>query len=353
MSEQINTQPIDTPQQVIDSWDTLEKRGDNRFVSINYNVLDKLAAQNPDLEQPDWRIPGLHPDNDWAFATQIDVADTINYMFLNRNIDRDGEGWVMNDPDTGKVISGSNAMVARIYQRFGEAEDITADQIEDLANEETFAKFLPGIPMAQSRMEQLSKYAGGLRHGYGGSVRNLIEASIDERGNLRLFNDGKGMIERRLGEEFDGVFVDTNYIDDLAFPHNKRVNLTPILIDGRAQTSQSLPRVADLDKSGAVPDYRIPQAQRASGEITYSPELAEIVDTWKPIEVNSRAESEIRGACARAVFYLLDKINEIRTDSDQEPYNMAHIDFWKWKVGRELKKNGSNSLPHYTETTAY
>ncbi len=353
MSESIKITPENAPRHVIESWNELEKRGDNQFVTVNYDVLDTLAEQNPDLEQPDWRIPGMHPQNDWAFATQIDLADTINYMFLNRDIKKDGEGWTMTDPENGKIISGSNALMVRTYQHFGEAEDITADQIEALADEHNFAKFLPGIPMAESRREQFVKYAQGLRNVYGGSIRNLIEASIDEKGDLRLINNGRGMIERRLDEEFEGVFTDDNTINDLVFPHNKRVNLTPILIDGRAQTSTTLPRVSDLHKSGAVPDYRIPQAQRATGEIIYMPALAETVDSWTPIEANSRKEAEIRGACAKAVFYLLEKTNEVRANLNQAPYNMAHIDFWKWQMGRELKKTSDVSLPHFTETTAY
>jgi hypothetical protein len=347
--------PKDGPQKVIESWDELERRGHNQFVTINYALLDNLAAQNPDLKQPNWKtfMEDQHPQNDWAFATQVDVADTINYMFLNRDIEKDGESWTMTDPSTGKVLSGSTALMTRLFQRFGEAEDITASEIEQLAEPEMFAKLLPGIPMAESRIKQLKKYAQGLREGYEGSVRNLIEASIDETGSLRLFNDGKGMIERRLKEEFDGAFVDTNTVDDLVFPHNKRANLTPILIDGRAQGSKVLPRVTDINLSGGVPDYRVPQAQRANNELIYTSSLAEIVDHWGHIEAGSRMEGEIRGACVKSLAYWLSKVNAIRAEAKQEPYTMAHADFWKWKMGRDLKKQGDTSLPHFTETTAY
>src|SRR5690606_27063465 len=135
------------------------------------------------------------------------------------------------DPISGRVISGANALSARIYQRFGEAEDITAEQLEAMISEDNFDELFPGIPMRDSRRRQLALFSEGLRSGYESSVRNLIEASVDGDGHLRIFNSGEGMVERLLDENFGDTFTDVNTVDDLDFPHNKRANLTPILID--------------------------------------------------------------------------------------------------------------------------
>lgn len=341
--------------QASESWKRLVERNDNEHVMVNHDVLDKLAAQNPILVQPDWRIPGMHPDNDWAFATQVTLADSINFMFLNRDINKYGESWSMHNPQTGEIISGSNALMIRTYQRFGEAQDIKAHQIEELASKHTFDTYLKDIPLAKNRRQILGEFALGLRCVYGGSVRELLllDASIDLEGNLRIFNSSRGLVERLLSEDFGNAFLDTSSIDDLIFPFDKRANLTPILIDGRAQTSNTLPRVVDIKHSGSVPDYRLPQALRAMGAIAYSRELAEHVDNWRPVEPHSKEEVEIRAATTYSTQYLLDKMNHLRAKQNQTPYTMAHIDFWLWQSGRDLKKRGRTSLPHYTETTAY
>jgi hypothetical protein len=343
-------------QRVVTPWETLVERGHNTYVTVDQTVLDELAASNPELAVPDWRYPpGQHPENDWAFATQVVVSSVINFAFLNRDRERDGEGWSMTDPQTGAILSGSNALHPRILQRFGEAEDVSDRDIEDLIrNEVTFDEFLPGVPLAHSRRLLLTDFADGLKDNYGGSVRNLLEASQDTTGDLRLFNEGNGLVERLTRvREFGHAFLDTSYLGDLVFPFNKRADLAPVLIYGRSLTSKTLPRVADIDQSGAIPDYRLPQAFRAKKVMTYSDELAHTVDTLQPIERDSQAEIEIRAATAYSTAYLLGGINEVRADAGQDPYNMAHVDFWLWKMGRELKKNGDTSVPHYTETTTY
>ncbi len=342
-------------QQVVTPWETLVERGQNTYVTVEQAVLDRLAASNPDLTVPDWRFPpGQHPDNDWAFATQVVVSSVINFAFLNRDRVRDGENWSMTDPQTGALLSGSNALHPRLSQRFGETEDITDEQLFKLASDSEFASFLPGIPLADERRRLLTDFAEGLEDHYDGSVRNLIEASCDTNGDLRLFNDCDGLVERLTRvRDFGQAFFDTSYLAGLVFPFNKRADLAPVLIYGRSTTSETLPRVADIDQSGAIPDYRLPQAFRAMQAITYSEELAHTVDTLQPLERDSIAEIEIRAATAYSTAYLLGSINEVRAHAGQTPYNMAHVDFWLWKMGRELKKNGDTSVPHYTETTAY
>jgi len=342
-------------QRVVTPWETLVERGLNTYVTVDQVVLDELARTNPDLAVPDWRYPpGQHPENDWAFATQVVVSSVINFAFLNRDRERDGEGWSMTDPHTGALLSGSNALHPRILQRFGEAEDVTSADIFKLAQKEAFDEFLPGVPLADQRMYLLTDFAEGLQDHFDGSVHNLIDASCDAAGDLRLFNEGDGMVERLARMRYFGrAFFDTSYLGDLVFPFNKRADLAPVLIYGRSLTSKTLPRVADIDQSGAIPDYRLPQAFRAKKVMTYSDELAHMVDTLQPIERDSQAEIEIRAATAYSTAYLLGGINEVRADAGQDPYNMAHVDFWLWKMGRELKKNGDTSVPHYTETTAY
>ncbi len=345
--------PKDAPKRLIDSWSELEMGGDNRFVQINRTALDNLIDQDPDLKQPNWLIPGIHPNDDWAFASQIVVANTINYMFLNRDIHKDGESWTMKDPIEDTVLSGSTAMLTRTTQLLGEGPDISWVKIMTLSSEKNFEQFLPGIPMADTRREKLANFALGIRDYYEGSVRSFLESTIDEEGEFRIFNDGDGMVDRMLSDEFGDVFSDTAYLGNLEFPFNKRANLTPILIDGRARISDTLPVVGDMDQSGTVIDYRLPQALRELGVLEYSPLLAQNIDNYKHILAGSREEIEIRAASAAAVVYLLENLNERRESDGKEPYTMAHIDFWLWKLGRELKKNGSESLPHYTETTSY
>lgn len=341
-------------QQMVALWETLEARGDNIYVDVDRDVLDRLAESNPELTVPDWRFPGDHPSNDWAFATQVVVSSVINFHFLNRNRAYYGEGWSMTDPSSGKVLSASNALHPSIYRVFGEAEDINSAQIMKLATEAGMQELLPRVPMGFARQVMLGSFAVGLDWHYDGSVRNLLESARDTDGNLRLFNRGEGLVERLTDtSKFGRAFFDTYCLDDLIFPFNKRANLAPVLIYGRSTTSSELPTVADIDQSGTIPDYRLPQAFRAMKAINYRPKLASQVDAWEPIPEGSVAEIEIRGATAFSTAYLLGQLNAIRADHGQSPYNMAHLDFMLWKMGRELKKNGDTSWPHFTETTAY
>ncbi len=347
--------PLEYPraqQQIVDSWETLVDRGDNQHVSVNHQVLDDLAETNPTLSVPDWRFPG-HPADDWAFATQALVSSVINFAFLNNNRQRDGENWQMTD-EQGQVLVGSDALHSRLYDRFGERADITGSDIYSLAMPEEFEKFLPSIPMAAERRTLLCDFAHGVERHYDGLARNILEYSRDDNGNLRLFNNGDGLVERLTDRaKFGRAFMDTSYLSYLTFPFNKRANLAPVLIYGRSTTSDTLPTVADIDDSGAIPDYRLPQAFRAMGAIEYSDYLSEQVAWLNPIPPQSPAEIEIRAATSYSTAYLLQRTNQVRAELGEAPYNMAHIDFWLWKMGRELKKQPDTQPPHYTRTTAY
>lgn len=341
------------PQRVLDSWNTLVHRGDNKFVSVNNEALDTLAGENPDIEVPDWRFPGQHPENDWAFASQTIVSSVLNYMFLEK--EKPGAGWEMNDPDKpGQVLVSSNALHTRVNQVFGEAEDISWRDISKLSDRHVFEEFLPGIPLAESRRRLLGHFAYGLFYNYDGSVRNLLESTVDSNGEMRAFyGDDAGLVNQLLHPDFGEAFEDYAAIDDLRFPFLKRAQLAPLLIYGRARTSDVLPRVGDVEHIGPVVDYQLPRALRHMGVLTYMPELAHAVDTWQPIPAMSQQEIEIRAATAYSADYLLTKTNEIRADLGQSALNMAHIDFWLWTKGRALKKMENPPYPHFTETTAY
>ncbi len=334
-------------------WEQLVARGQNEYVRVDEAVLLRLANENPELTVPDWRFPGQHPANDWAFATQVVLSSIINFSFLNRNRARDGENWQMTD-EHGGVLVGSNALHPRFYERFGNAEDVSAVELHRLARPSQFDAFLPDIPLGAERRALMNDFAAGMQRHYEGSVRNVLEASRDVRGDLRLFNNGEGLVERLAdGEKFGRAFMDTSYLGDLTFPFNKRANLVPVLIYGRSTTSDTLPQVADISQSGAIPDYRLPQALRAGGAMQYSDELAAMVDNWQPIAAESQMEIEIRAATSYSTARLLEELNALRHSQGQFEYNMAHLDFWLWKMGRELKKQPHTQPPHYTETTAY
>ncbi|HUO61896.1 MAG TPA: queuosine salvage family protein [Candidatus Bathyarchaeia archaeon] len=340
------------PRQVVESWNTLVERSGNEYVSVNHGALDQLVAKNPDLSVPDWRFPGQHADNDWAFASQTIVSSVLNYMFLDK--DAPGGSWQMTNPKNGKPIASSNALHTRTYQVFGEAEDITSTDIFKLANPNTFTDFLPGIPMAESRRRLLGQFADELHWHYEGSVRNLLESTIDADGKMWAFyQGGAGLVDKLVDDNFGDAFSDYSNLDDLHFPFLKRAQLAPLLIQGRAQTSNTLPTVADIDKIGPVVDYQLPRALRHKGVLQYAPELANDADTWTPIPAQSRKEIEIRGATAYSVDYLLRHVNELRVSLGQTALNMTHVDFWLWKEGRGLKELANPPHPHFTETTAY
>src|SRR5664279_4977631 len=136
--------PTNVSQQVIESWNKFVGNGLNEYVSVDDGVLDELAEQNPDLQVPDWRIPGLNAVTDWAYATQNVVSSVINYAYLDPEVP--GGAWSMDNLERpGQQIASSNALHTRTLQVFGEAEDITSDQIRKLITPEEFYRYLPGI----------------------------------------------------------------------------------------------------------------------------------------------------------------------------------------------------------------
>lgn len=242
----------------------------------------------------------------------------------------------------------------RTKELFGNKDDITSDDILPYTTDEGMRYYLPNVPHLRSRARLLGQFARGLEKAYNGSIAQLIDSSCDKDGDLRAFNNGNGIVERLADEEtFGQAYADHSVIDGMSVNYLKLAQLTPLLIHGRALTSNGeIPTLADIDKLGTINDYQIPRSHRLMGTIVLSRELSQKIDTWKLIPRDSRMENELRLASAAATSMIKYRINDIRAQNNLAPITIAPLDAWQWFMGRELDKENA-IYPHRTTTTAY
>ena len=88
----------------------------------------------------------------------------------------------------------------------------------------------------------------------------------------------------------------------------------------------------------AFADYQIPNILRAMGVLTYAPDLAQAIDSYQPLDFDSRDERAIRAASLLAV----EKIAE------QAGVPVAAVDHYLW-----MRRKEAATPFHLTFTTAY
>lgn len=353
--------------QIVETWQRLENLKLNKHVFFDRVALEivvKKHAQDT-FNIPNWREE-VYPKHSWAFASFQLWANCFNAHY-NVFAKPDTKYTVENPNPTAKPFTGAFAMDRTIYEHFGERIIQAHDFAKHTRSPRAMAKFFGGtVPMPSPELKQMCGecFLVNLENQYQGNPLNLLEEAMvwDEDSKhsvLRAFNDGKGLVEL-LTDNFGIAYYDAQNlkIDDLDYflNFNKRAQLVAVILHGRALDSNGiLPVVEDIDEIGPIADYELPKALRALGILSYSKELAELVDNWREVWMDSQMEIEIRAATVAACVKLLEEINKIRTFQGKDaidltkPINICHLDYWLWKMGKEIK----TSRPHLTRTSAY
>ena len=323
-----------------------------RYVFINERALEDLACKmaNDNLPAPTWRDKyGIYPEDDDVMVEFLGMTNAINFCFTDFKTDKkfDAEYPV----GSGKIHKGAFAMAACVRRAMDEGLPILKyDWLTDLKEEQAahiFRCHLTAISMLKDRVLNLRNVGCVLCHNTARfkSFKELFEAC-----DYRLFNNGRGFLEvlPRWFSSYQDACLWNNGRNLLQF--QKRAQLFALMYQGRALSSGGrLPLLRDPEKIGPIADYQVARALRFLKVITYHLDLAQMVDSGKVIEKNSRMEIEIRAiGVTQVVCQLLERINVLRKELGKTPITMAELDFALWTAGRNVSQRH-----HYTYTMAY
>lgn len=325
-------------------WEGLVSAKKNRFVMINKIRLENAARefswQEP--KTPDWRIPGLFPQSNRAFVSQLLYLSGIN-----------AAGTHFENPWPKYKIEkyeGSEALTYCFYRRFGE-KPIRAEEMMDIAESPGKSReFFQGDnlpPLLEDRVRHLQEIARVMYSYFDDDPLNLVEQA-----NFRAVNPdddwGLGIVEL-LASLCPTAFGQDKHParKDLAF--YKRPQLFVLMYQGRAMSSGGeLPLIKDRHRIGPISDYRVPNTLRHRRVIFYSPDLADKIDRREEIQRHSEEELEIRIGTVYAVAKLLTQINDYCSGRDDKLWTMIELDYPLWKAGRDAPRHH-----HLCKTTDY
>lgn len=342
-------------QKIIDNWQEMGKTGENTHVSIDYGRIVNTAIMHvgDEFPTPDWRFPGVYAQNNRAFAAQILTTNCINAQFNLAN----GETYSIPFGD-GKVLSGAFAMVARMYERFGEKgfkRSILKDTFTSPLATRYFFRGINDIPYPNLRYESLRDFIGGLDGQKPTEI--LDEATVKDPSGatigFRAFDneEGRGLVDI-LAERFPIAYgQDVQELNGLEFPFHKRNQLTVLQLHGRGvNTGDNTLNCVDIDAVGPVADYEIPKILRGLGILQLSGALSETIQLGEEVEKDSPEEIELRAATVVAVAMLQEELNKNRVALEEPKLSMAQVDYWLWKQGLDY---GGSIRAHRTNTLSY
>lgn len=296
------------------------------LVSIDHNVLaltatqlKLLARQNPAPENWDFYLPpALHSTESAANAPEAAyyfyVMASLQYKFW---YEQDGEQkhWCYQGNAQQKGSAGMVALMVDLYhqQRFPllhvPRNDIEQELGPDFAD----------VPMAQTRLDVLTDLLSFER------FYELLEAQKVD-GSYLLDTAFAAMLAKAAPVAYADMFL-------------KKIQLCLAMIKGNFQARG----IATHGEMTVFADYRIPQVLRHLGIITYSPELAKLVDNHQAINAASPKEMAIRAVTIWACEMLAKKAG----------VSTAVVDLYLFNQSRTDDFNQNAKPFHRTETIDY
>lgn len=104
----------------------------------------------------------------------------------------------------------------------------------------------------------------------------------------------------------------------------------------RGQDDPSLPfNFSDMDSLTVFSDNVLPAVLRAKGVLRYSPSLAALIDSDKPVS-DREQEASIRAAAVVACERIVEQFNAHHAASGDAPrLNAVLLDYHLWQLGKE------------------
>lgn len=324
------------------SWERLPRK---KHVQVDYERLSmhaKSVAEEPFL-LPVWDEEGVYPSAHASFPSHCFWHNVVNFCFSYRDPTQNGKLEEFRTIDSlGGERAGSTGMRACFYRIFGE-KPIGAPRIRQIAEKpERTRQFFLGhseIPLIEERRKFLLDASEVISERYRNDPAHILE-----EGNYRAFGSksGPGVVDL-LVRDFPAVFgSDSTRLGNDSFPFLKRAQLFVLEYHGRAVASGGvLPPIEDIGELGPIVDYEIPRYYHNAEILSYSGPLLEYICNCVPIPSRSPMEIELRGATLYAFYWELVIINQVRAECSLPPIHIGHLDFDRWKRGREI------TTPHH------
>lgn len=300
-------------------------------VSINKTAIEKLVTT---ITSDQLTISEIDlAKNTWTKEQLIELVflfNTVNFCFWSN---KNEKKWTIQDDN----LDGAVALFRSLENALKQNPDLLqSDELNGLSLGD-LRTILVGnvtIPLLSERHRNINNYGKTLESKFSGSVFKLLEeANYDALKLCEL-----------LVDNFD-CFQDASTINDITVAFYKRAQLNSKMIhDVLIHFGEK--GLTNLDKLTAFADYKIPQLLRKIGILTYSNSLANKIDNYELVPVNSIEEVEIRAATIWSAEYLKETLLQ-----KFDFVTSAHIDGLLWL--RSQDKSANEKPYHRTLTTAY
>lgn len=235
------------------------------------------------------------------------VSTTINFAFTDFETHE-----VFQVDFAGRRWSDAEALFACLKRAADEGVPVLDGRYLRSVQREDLERIFQGVsrmPLLEERAEILREVGEVLSRGYGGFFHNFVAAHPP-----RLYADGKGILER-LVAEFPR-FNDVTKFNGQEVKFYKLAQLGLWMLHSGLARSGGF-KLEDIKRMTAFADYIVPLALRLMGILSYSGELEEAIQNWRPLARDSREEVEIRAQTLYATAIFTEQINKRRPGDRQ------------------------------------
>ncbi len=284
--------------------------------------LNELQVSEIDLSKYKWKKDQL--------LELTFLFNTINFCFWAMPNEKK---WTIEDDS----LDGAIALFRSLENGLKKNSDLlSADELSDMQLG-TLRNLLAGnvtIPLLSERLQNINNFGKTVESKYGGSIKSLLDkANYDAYALAEL-----------LADNFE-CFDDVTTYKGIKIGFYKRAQLNSKMIhDILVSTGEK--GLTNLDKLTAFADYKIPQILRNIGVLVFSKELAQKVDNYELIEVDSIYENEIRISTIWAVESIMQELKKKYPE-----VTSSHVDNMLWL--RSQVKKETDKPYHRTITSAY
>ena len=281
----------------------------SRDVRTHYDRIVEIAGwmAYEELPMPNLAVPyGLEKTPDVAMDFVM-VGNTIDTAFT------DFKTHVKFQTEyAGAHLSDSEALFGCLKRALDDGIPVLDGRFLAKITRRDMEKVFAGnmeLPMLEEKAALLRGAGEVLAAKYGGRFYNFVRSCP-----LRLYDRGRGLIERLVGEF--PRYNDVSLYDGHEVKFYKLAQLGFWQIYSGLSAAGAF-RLEDPQKMTAFADYIVPVALRLMGMTSYSPALEQAINTYQLIPRDSRQEIEIRAHCLYATALLADEINKLRPKEQQ------------------------------------
>jgi len=291
----------------------------SRFVHIDRQAVSRFLDGEPHPTPPPLRLgpaPYHYFDGTGISAEWLFIVDTVNHCFWP---EVNSPRWEVTYGT--EILSGYWALAASLKRALEQGVTIHRAQTLASLDARTLALIFRGrgiIPLFEERLDNLREAGRVLIERFQGSFLHVLEEARGSALDLVLL----------LAKNFPS-FNDIAVYQGETIHFYKRAQLLALDL-WCTFGGTSWGRFVDLHELTAFADYKLPQVLRHLGIISYTPELAERIDSLTPLPAGSPEEVEIRAATVWSVEWLGRALVErgLRATS-------AQLDNWLWNLGQQ------------------